>query len=72
MLEASGLFQSHKCKACRRVSEGLSPALHEDLLDEVERLYDAWSFRSIKGGRPLASDGSPIQTLLADLYELMI
>src|SRR6185436_12334567 len=52
------------------ISEGLSPALHDEFLDEAELLYDDWSFRSIKGGKPLASDGSPIQNLLAELSEL--
>ena len=40
------------------------------MVNEAELVYEDWCERAFAAGKPQPSDGSPIQNLLADLYEL--
>jgi hypothetical protein len=52
------------------VSEGISPDQRRYIADDAELAYDDWCQRCLSAGKPLPSDGSPIQNLLSELYEV--
>jgi hypothetical protein len=52
------------------VSEGIPPDRHRYIADDAELAYEDWCERTFHAGKPLLSDGSPLQDLMAELYEL--
>ena len=51
-------------------AEGIPPNLRIRLAYEAERVYADWCGRAKALGRPIPSDGSAVQTILAELYDL--
>jgi hypothetical protein len=52
------------------VSDGIPEDQRRFIAEEAEYAYDEWCFKSIKASKPLVSDGSQIQNIMAELYEL--